>query len=435
MPKRPWLPLPRPSHRNFFCRLKNSAAVFLRGRRSLLQRCRQRSALERVAMSTASPRQYRVFDPGLYHEVTQRIRNGKFLLDPNCPLLKAAIFGVLADSMKRYSVKVLALHFMTDHFHALYSIDCPYKFAKFLAYFHAGITRAYNRLQAAADPQHDYEPVSLWHEMKWMPVATDEKTLTWRLAYIMGQAVAANLVDHPVQFPGASTIDAMIDGTPIKGKTYDATARYRDSRLQGGPQTEDHYEHDRELVVTPPSCWSHLPPEQLRQRYIEVADSVARVPLAELRRAKVEVPVGPTRGHAEPAVGPGGEPDSSEIGEPGLCQAVAAPGDFPAAPSEKVHIPQRSDDARQPFEAGAPRAKKSYYTADGKRKKRPLILASSATVCQAYEAAYAEWVAQYLQAKSDCRAAMEVRPSGLRAPGLAIPRYMLLGSMPYPRTE
>ena len=192
-------------------------------------------------MPNARPRSYRVFDPNLYHEVTQRIHRGKFLLDPNCADLKAAIYGQLAESMRRYDVSLLALHFMTDHFHALYAITCPYKFAKFLAHFHAGITGAYNRVRANArgPDAAPYEPVRLWHEMKWLPVATDERSVFWRLQYIMGQAVAANLVDHPAQFPGASTIDAMMTGQPLIGKSYDATTRYRDSRLLAGAQDHD----------------------------------------------------------------------------------------------------------------------------------------------------------------------------------------------------
>ena len=63
-------------------------------------------------MARHSSRIYRVFDPSLYHEVTQRIRDGKFLLDPNDPQLKAAIYGQLAKSLARYKVTLLALHFL-----------------------------------------------------------------------------------------------------------------------------------------------------------------------------------------------------------------------------------------------------------------------------------------------------------------------------------
>ncbi len=383
-----------------------------------------------MSQSFASPRRYRVFDPGLYHEVTQRIRDGKFLLDPNCPDLKAAIYGQLAVSMRRYGVTLVALHFMTDHFHALYGITCPYKFAKFLAHFHAGITRAYNKLRGADTPQRDYRPVRLWDEMGWFPVATDEKSVSWRIRYIMGQAVAAKLVDHPIQFPGASTIDAMIDGTPMTGKSYDATARYRDSRLKAGASPDDAYLKASEVTISPPGCWAHLSPLELRQKYIDIADSVARVPLAELRRGKQAVPVQPTGAHPEPDVA-----EAGEFRDPGPWQVPPASGDFAEEAGEKCYIPPRVDEAGQPFEAGAPQPKKSYYTSDGKRKRRPLILAWSESVCQAYEEAYSEWVSAYLQAKSDCQARMAITNGGLGAPGLVIPPFMLLGSMPYPRTE
>lgn len=398
-------------------------------------------------MANVAPRHLRVFDPSLYHEVTQRIRLGKFLLDPNCPLLKAAIYGQLAESMARYGVTLLGLQFMTDHFHALYGISCPYKFAKFLAHFHAGITRAYNKLQAAANPDAPAKPVSLWHEMKWMPVATDEETISWRLAYLMGQAVAANLVDHPIEFPAASTIDAMIDGTPMIGRTYDEGSKYRDSRRQSGPKADEAYAQDRVVTVTPPSCWAHLPPQDLRQRYIAIADSVARVPLTELRGGTTGVQVGAATGDGGSATSPSGATSSSPSGatqaargegeceEPGLPQVPTRDDKTQEPPSHKRWIPPRLDEHGRPFEAGPPKAKRSYSTADGKRKKAPLILARSPTVCDAYEAAYSERVEQYLAAKRDCRASMQLGPAGLRAPGLAIPSFMLFGSLPYPRTE
>lgn len=399
-------------------------------------------------MSLASPRHYRVFDPSLYHEVTQRIRNGKFLLDPNCQALKAAIYGQLAMSMRRYDVKLIALHFMTDHFHALYGIACPYKFAKFLAHFHAGITRAYNRLQADSlgPDSAPYQPVSLWHEMKWLPVATDELSIYWRLQYIMGQAVAANLVDHPAQFPGASTIDGMMDGRPLVGKSYDATKRYRDLRLKAGAQDDDAYEQVFEIQVTPPSCWMHLAAEELRHKYIEVADSVARVKLADLGRGKAEVRVAPTGEHDGPidtpmagdvelagdvstVSGPPHEPSQ----DPGLWQDSSRNEESPAFEGAKQHIPPRRAESGEPFEAGAPKAKKSHYTSDGKRKRRPLILAASESMRVAYEDAYNLLVEAYVLAKVQCRDGMSVRSGGLSAPGLLIPRFMLLGAMPYPK--
>lgn len=423
-------------------------------------------------MTIPSTRRYRVLDPSLYHEVTQRIRDGKFLLDPNCPLLKAAIYGQLARSLARYKITLIALHFMSDHFHALYGTTCPYRLAKFFAHFHSGITRAYNRLRAAANPDIEVEPVALWHEMGWMPVATDEATIRWRLRYIMGQAVAANLVDHPVQFPGASTIDAMIDGVPMIGRTFDATKRYRDSRLDAGAQEDANYEEELELFVTPPSCWAHLSAKELQRCYIEVADSAARIPLAELRRAKVVVPnvatwgcVGPEYPERSDQAGADSDaarqtsesvafepspssvqPSSAELPDtatpadsagfanPGQWQAHCANEQFQPSPGEKVHIPPRVGTDGQPYAAGRAKPKKSYYTADGKRKKRPLILALSASVCEAYEQAYNLWVEQYQQAKERCRESMALTTAGLAAPALAIPPFMLLGSMPYPKT-
>ncbi len=386
-------------------------------------------------MQLRSVRRYRNFDPGLYHEVTQRIRSGKFLLDPNCPRLKEAIYGQMAIALRRYGVKLLALHFMSDHFHALYMIGCPHKFAKFLAFLHSGITRAYNRLRNEGIDKEAQETVSLWHEMKWLPVSTDEATVRWRLGYILGQAVAAGLVDHPIQFPGASTVDAMIVGEQLAGKTCDATARYRESRLQGGARDDEAYETTTELVVTPPHCWEELTPAELRQRYIEVADSVANVPFGRINASKRTVPVVATAA-AERA---GSHNESSgplaEDGEPGLCQEPGTTGEFCEAGVQKLPIPERLGENGDPYEAGPPKPKASYFTAEGKKRRLPLILSRLESVRQAYAEVYSHWVARYVEAKEAYRLALVASPAGLRAAGLEIPPNFLLGSMPYPKTE
>lgn len=407
-------------------------------------------------MPTGKSRHYRVYDPEYYHEVSQRVRKGEFLLDPNCPTLKAAILGQLADALDRYDVQLIGLQFMTDHFHAIYATDCPYNLAKFFAYFHSGITLAYNRLRAAESPEEDVEPVSLWCDMRWLPVTRDEASVRWRLRYLMGQAVAAGLVDHPIQFPATSTIDAMIDGKPMMGKIYNATKKYRDSRLKAGALPDKAYEAEVEVKLTPPSCWAHLPPEELRQRYMEVADSVAKVPLAQLRRGKVQVPVEPTRGREDPFAkqpvepDPAGradelpalDPDPMELDpqpsaahDPGPCQVAADSQEFSEALDGKVHIPPRLDEFGKPFKAGRVKPKPNYYTAGGRRKKRPLILSVSASVREAYEDAYNQWVDAYMAAKERYREAIAVTTTGLGAPPLAIPPNMMLGSMPYPKTR
>ena len=387
-------------------------------------------------MQLNSVRRYRNFDPGLYHEVTQRIRNGKFLLDPNCPRLKEAIYGQLAVALRRYGIKLLALHFMSDHFHALYMIGCPYKFAKFLAFLHSGITRSYNRLRNEGLDKDAQETVSLWHEMKWLPVSTDEATVRWRLGYILGQAVAAGLVDHPIQFPGASTIDAMIIGEQLAGKTYDATAHYRESRLKGGARDDGAYETTTQFVVTPPHCWADLTPAELRQRYIEVADSVANVPLEKITTSKRTVPVVPT----DAAVGRTGTHNAPsdavmEDGDPGLCQGLDKTGEICEPEVVKVRIPERLGENGGPYEAGSPKPKANYFTAEGKKRRLPLILSLSESVREAYAEVYSQWVARYVEAKEAYRLALVASPAGLRARGLEIPPNFLLGSMPYPKTD
>ncbi len=312
----------------------------------------------------------RLYDPELLHEVTQRVNCGSMIFDPNNKALQDAFIGVLALAQRRYGVKVLAFHFMSNHYHGLFQIPSAGKFTRFLAYFHAGLANAYHRL-------HDTQG-KLWGYMKWMPVAPDEASVAKRLAYIMGQAVAAGQVAHPRQSRWASSVGWMLDRRPIAGQTFDATQRCRDRRRRNGPGLDETYARRLEVEITAPDCWRHLPPAELHARYRALADELAIDATGQSLR---------------------------------LCHAFNSKANSQLTPARPV----------QPKLPDRPR----------RRAQRPLLLAADPEAARGYALHYLQIVASYRAAKRAWLRRLRTLPGTVRYAGLELPPHTLLGTLPH----
>jgi REP element-mobilizing transposase RayT len=318
----------------------------------------------------------RYYPPTYLHEVTQRTIRGIEVFDPNSKALREALYGALAASQRRYGVGVVAFHFLSNHYHGLFQIQSATSFAKFLAHFHAGITRAWHRVCGTSG--------KLLGTMKCAAVAQDEASVRKRLDYIMGQAVRAKLVNHPEEFPGAASTDWMLHGTPLTGRYLDATQMCRDKRLQAGAAPEESYVRRLDVQVVPPPCWAALGPADLRQRYRSIANQIA-----------------------------------------GLTSDQGA--DEP--PRAKVHIVPRQADDGGPYEAGPP--KKKYKDSNGFSSKFPALFAVDADHVRAFEHTLRAVEDAYRRAKCAWLLQSEEPESGLRSAAIAIPAHTLLGTMPF----
>ena len=317
----------------------------------------------------------RHFTPTLLHEVSQRVNGGVCCFDPNNAELRDAFLGALAKSQRRYGVKVLAFHFTNNHYNGLFQIPSAGKFSRFLAHFHAGLAAAYHRV-CRTDGK-------LWGYMTWNPVATDERSVCKRLKYIMGQAVAEGLVSHPGRFPGASSVDWMLNGAPLVGTVFDGTRRCRDRRRKAGPDVMDGYVERLNVQMTPPDCWASLPDDALRVRYRRLADELAGLPATDRRRchhvdnkSKITI-ASPTSAYRLSPVTP----------------------KLPDAPT--VHV------------------------------RRPRILAVDPAEVAAYETAYAKIVATYRFENDYWLQKIRRRAGSVRFGALNLPADTLVGTMPF----
>ncbi len=332
----------------------------------------------------------RHFDPDLLHEVSQRVIGGAFCLDPNNLALREAFLGALAKSLHRYGVQVLAFHFMSNHYHALYKIPSAEKFSRFLAHFHSGLTAAYHRI-CRTDGK-------LWGYAKWNPVANDEASVCLRLKYIMGQAVAAGIVDHPAQFPGASSVDAMLGLSASVGRVFDATRKCRDRRKKNGAAPDSEYESEHLLVVTPPDAWRQCSVAERLHRYWKLADEVARTPLHGVWKSQR------------------------------LCQRNENTNVPVRSPLAKRAVRMRPTSDGSPFRAG-PVKPKLLDIRPTRRPRAPLLLAADRAVVAAYARRYADLVVAYRVAKRAWLA--PPRPGGrpLLPTARPLPLHTLAGTL------
>lgn len=356
----------------------------------------------------AAVKELRLYDPSYYCEVTLRTIGGAFSFDPNDINLRDQIYGVFAEAVERYSVSVFAFHFMSNHYHGLYAFKSAEQFVMFLAFLHGNLARLAHRINRTCGP--------FWAPLRVFAVAKDPESVSRRVSYILRQAVAAGLVDHPGQFPGASTVDAMLYGKRLLGRRLDWTQRCRDAaRLVSGAKPDEAYETWVELPVAVPQCWADLTAAELRQLYAGLAaDPCCDGPCGDDDSVPLE-----------------NQPSCSvDVSEPAQVQ-VATPEAVPALPSSQP-LKQRTP-SRQSEDGGAYRqgpVKQKQLDGKHRRSQPPRLLAADQRLVDAYEERYKESVTEYRAAKQSWRAASVVRAGRLGGVSIVLPAWMLLGALP-----
>lgn len=355
-------------------------------------------------------RNLRLYDPEYLCEVTIRTQDGEFGFDLNDMDLRDLIYGVFAEGAARYGVEIFIFHFMSNHYHGLYGFATPQQLVCFFAYVHGQLARVVNARLGRRG--------TFWAPLKVCAVTPDAESVAQRFRYIMGQATKAKLCDHPSQFPGPSTLDALLYGVPLMGRKIDRTQRCRDAaRLVGGAKDDAEYTTWVELPVAVPRCWAHLSATERQQMLRGIADELAEA-------------------HG------GGEAQRqlAQAQVPGVCltdessQDSAEPSDptAPADPAPRVLAKRRVADRRAEdggrYRHGPVRPKDGAKV--GKRGKFPRLLSVHAELTRLYEQRYCAEAEAYRQAKLDWRLSAQLRQGALHAAEIALPPWMLLGTLP-----
>lgn len=199
------------------------------------------------------PRRLRHVPPGLPVEITQRTLQGRLLLTPT-PELCRIIHGILGRAQQLFDMTIHAFIFLSNHYHLILSPKDARQLARFMGYVSGNLAREVGRL-------------SDWHEKVWgrryahVPITEEPEAQIDRLRYLLAQGVKEGLVGHALEWPGASSLPALLNGSMRSdGVWYDRTTAYR-TRRAGLDLRPDAWVQPETVVLTPLPALAHLSAE------------------------------------------------------------------------------------------------------------------------------------------------------------------------------
>ncbi|MSQ83943.1 MAG: hypothetical protein EXR77_13850 [Myxococcales bacterium] len=225
-----------------------------------------------------------MYDNQLIHEVTLRTIDGALRYPSENKALTAEILGAFGTAQFEYPVRIHAMHFLDNHYHAIYSSDEAATMAGFLNHLHAGLARIANQWGDRVGP--------IWMPRAHvLPIVADERAQLSRLRYVMGQAVRAKKVKHPRDFLGASSLAWQLAGTPVFGKQFNRTQFCLDNRQKSIQLERDDYTKTVPVKFTPLPALAHLPMEQVHALYRAIANDIASEGVSEAEHAADNSPL------------------------------------------------------------------------------------------------------------------------------------------------
>lgn len=226
-------------------------------------------------------RHLRFFPEGALVEITCRTVQGRLLLRPS-PQLNALALGVLGRAQSRSDMVIHSFVVLSNHLHLILSPESPRQLAAFMQFFAGNLAREVGLL-------HDWRGGIWSRRYQAIVVSNEESAQVERLLYILRHGVKEHLVSRPQDWPGAHSVDALLEGRTLEGIWIDRTRERR--RHRDSAPLDPRAWTSREIVVLSQlPCWQHLSAEDYRAR---IADLVTEV---EAEGARLRSEVGPPLG-------------------------------------------------------------------------------------------------------------------------------------------
>ncbi len=192
---------------------------------------------------------------GLY-EICTRITGNELLMVPTQEVTEL-ILGVIGRAQTQNPVDLHAFVFLSNHYHMLVSVPDGKALSKFMQFVNGNIARELNII-------NDRDGSAWERRFRAIPVAADEATQVWRLRYLLAHGTKENLVGKVGDWPGASSLPWLRDGTTLRGRWVDRTAMYYAKRRKGYVETPGQFDVYYELQLTVLPCWAELPASEWR---------------------------------------------------------------------------------------------------------------------------------------------------------------------------
>lgn len=208
-----------------------------------------------LAPSMSQPR---TILPGATYLLTRRTLRRHLLFRPDAVITRLVVY-TLAVSAHRYGVQVHALCLMSTHLHVVVT-DVHGVLPRFLQFFHRLVALGTKIIRAWEGPVWDQEATSVVRLLTRQAVVE-------KIAYVIANPVAAGLVRHSEEWPGAKVLVGELGRGTLRAMRPDV---YFDSTNPRWPQ-------EATLALSLPPCVEESDAERFRG---DVA--------AELRRQEME---------------------------------------------------------------------------------------------------------------------------------------------------
>ncbi len=208
-------------------------------------------------------------------ETTSITFQNRKLLRPS-PEVNRVILGVLGRGLDLYpEVGLIAYQFLSTHATMNFVPLDHEVLSRFMEHFATNISKEVGTHLLGWTG-------AFWHQ-RYKPIAViDGVSQERRFRYLVANCVKENLVEKCLDWPGVSSLRALLTGKPDVGAWYDRTAYYYAKRRKGGEQVslEDFaIEYEVPLVRLP--CWAYLSEEEYRERVRQVAIEVEEEAVAK----------------------------------------------------------------------------------------------------------------------------------------------------------
>ena len=231
--------------------------------------------MARITRSFSRPR-------NVTSEITQITFQFRSLLKPGT-LLNLLIIGALARAMQLYPIKLHGFVFLSNHFHILATFADAKRMSNFMKYFS-------QKLSKEAGILHDWDGSVFPKRYHHVELSEEPGIDLDRLRYIFRNSCKENLVMSPLDWPGVSSVEALVTSEPMKGLWIDRTAFWK-AVNSGKDVNEMDFAEELELKLEPVPSMAHLSKEEYRQLMINLLREVEEETL-ERHREEGTAPIG-----------------------------------------------------------------------------------------------------------------------------------------------
>ena len=201
-------------------------------------------------------RPLRYVPPDSLVEVTCRTIQGRFLLRPSRDL-NEIVLGILGRAARRYQVKLCLFVYLSNHCHLLVRAANARQLARFMGFVNGNLAKEAGRLHR-------------WRERFWgrrytaIVVSHEEAAQVARLRYLLEQGTKEGLVRSPRDWPGANSVQALLDGRQMRGIWFDRTREY-EARRSGQRPGKYEFAEEETLELSPIPAWDSVDADTRRE--------------------------------------------------------------------------------------------------------------------------------------------------------------------------